>query len=102
MEAYFIDRYLDIYPIHHDSFLTGVTTSEFSPDSLKTYWDKLLGRSNFTSPFISFAEQSVVENFLRVLICRGILERVENPCDSVLHPVIVIQKKENSQMTFSY
>ena len=88
-----LDRYLDICPIHHDTYLPGVNLRHFGLDSFKIYWDRLLERSNFAAPLMSFAEKPVVERFLQLLINRGILEEVTDPCKLVLHPVIVIPKK---------
>ena len=93
-----LDRYLDICPIHSDHRLPGVSTPGFRLDSFKIYWDKLLERSNFMAPLISFAKRKVVEQFLRVLIHRGILEEVANPCKLIFHPVIVIPKKETGKL----
>ena len=47
---------------------------------------------------MSFAEKPVVERFLELLINRGILEDVTDPCKSVLHPVIVIPEKEEGKL----
>ena len=58
-----LDRYLDICPIHHDTYLPGVKLRHFSLDSFKIYWYRLLKRSNFAAPLMSFAEKPVVERF---------------------------------------
>ena len=47
---------------------------------------------------ISFAEQPIMEQFLKICCHRGIMERVLNPCELVLHPVIVIPKKEKGKL----
>ena len=70
----------------------------FSLNSFKIYWDRLLERSNFAVPLMSFAEKPVVERFLQLLINRGSLEEVTDPCKLVLHLEIVIPKKEEGKL----
>ena len=70
----------------------------FSLGSFKIYWETLLERSNFSAHLISFAETNIVAQILNLLINRGILEEVDNPCDLVLHPVIGIPKKDPGKL----
>ena len=93
-----LERYLDICPVHNDTRLPGISTPGYLLDNFKIYWDKLLERSNFVAPMISLAERATVEVFLKGLVHRGILEEIQNPCKLVLHPVIVIPKKEKGKL----
>ena len=93
-----LEKYLDICLIHNDNRLPGIVTKGFTLNAFKIYWDALLERSNFQAPMISFAEQPIVEQFLKIWCHRGIMERVLNPCELVLHPVIVIPKKEKGKL----
>lgn len=55
-------------------------------------------QSHMQAPLISFAEQPIVEQYLKICFRQGIRERVLNPCEFFLHSVIVIPIKGKGKL----
>lgn len=97
-----LKRNFDICPVHNDTRLHRVSTSGYRLDHFRIHWDRLLERSNFIAPLISFDERPIIELFLKRLVHRGILEEVNNPCQMVLHVFMVIPKNEKGKVAISH
>lgn len=79
-------------------YLPGISDPRFSLEAFKLHWLEGLQHGNFPSPLITQAEQQDVDNFLSQCITKGILEEAPEPSRLMLHPTILIPKKQPGQL----
>ena len=81
-----------------DPHLPWISDPRLTLDAFKLHWQSGLQHGNFPAPLITQAESAAVDQFIQGCIDKGILEEAPQPAKPILHPTILIPKKEENKL----
>lgn len=92
------DQYPKTCKNKDNEYLPGVSDERLTLDNFHLHFDKGLEHASFPAPLITRAEEQHVDKFLESYVKKGILERAPESARLVLHPTILIPKRNKEQL----
>ena len=96
-----LERDFDVCPVHNNTWLPEISTPCYPLDHI---WNSLGATFRSIKLCCTFVicRESNCWLFFKGLVHRRILEEVDDPCQILLHPVIVRIKKEKEEVRFPW